>query len=114
MATMNAEGPRAIALQAPKDCPLLQVDKEYDRPELRSWQGQSWRDGIKIHPAADLFPMMGEAELDELSADIAKNGLQKPVEWFRDQLIDGRNRVAAIARIADEARREQLTKELVE
>jgi hypothetical protein len=31
---------------------------------------------VRIHPAAGLFPMMSDAELDELAADIAKNGLR--------------------------------------
>jgi hypothetical protein len=33
-------------------------------------QQSSWRDGLKIHPAADLFPMMGEIELNDLAKDI--------------------------------------------
>src|SRR5438045_1950803 len=68
----------------------------------------SWRDQIKVHPAADLFPMMSDAELDELAADIAKNGVQQPIVWLGDQLLDGRNRVAAVHRIPDEKRREEI------
>jgi hypothetical protein len=36
----------------------------------------SWRDHIKIHPAAELFPLISPAELAELAVDIKKNGLQ--------------------------------------
>jgi hypothetical protein len=72
----------------------------------------SWRDDIKVHPAADLFPMMSEVELDELAADIASNGLHHGVVWVGAPgglaLLDGRNRLAAIARIADEKRRAEL------
>ena len=32
-----------------------------------------WRDKYKVHPAADVFPMMGE-ELDALAADIKAQG----------------------------------------
>jgi hypothetical protein len=40
---------------------------------------------VRVHPAADLFPMMADAELDELAADIAKNGLQHGlVFWTPD------------------------------
>jgi hypothetical protein len=39
----------------------------------------SWRDHIKVHPAADLFPPMSQAELKELGEDIRKNGMNKPV-----------------------------------
>jgi hypothetical protein len=62
---------------------------------------------IEVHPAADLFPMMADAELDELAKDIAKNGLQQPVVYLSfGGVLDGRNRLAAIARIPDEKRRE--------
>ena len=61
---------------------------------------------VKVHPAAELFPMMSDPELEELAADIAKNELQQPIVYVRDELLDGRNRIAAIARIRDERRRE--------
>ena len=73
--------------------------------------GTSWRDDVKAHPAADIFPMMPDAELDVLAKDIAENGLLHPIVWFRDQLIDGRNRVAAVARIADKKRRDEIMAE---
>src|SRR5262252_9757620 len=51
---------------------------------------------VKIHPAADLFPMMPDEELQELARDIAENGLIHPIIVDdQDQLIDGRNRLAA-------------------
>jgi hypothetical protein len=34
----------------------------------------SWRDHLPVHPAADLFPMMSELELDELAKDIKDKG----------------------------------------
>src|SRR4051812_15177268 len=73
--------------------------------------GQSWRDRIKIHPAADLFPMMPDAELRELGEDIKKNGLRQNLiflcnrhkktrteypGWEEMLLLDGRNRIAAM------------------
>jgi hypothetical protein len=65
----------------------------------------SWRDHLKIHPAAELFPRMSEDELRTLAADIKRNGLQTPItvmvdragnngEWCY-QLLDGRNRLDA-------------------
>src|SRR5438046_8328304 len=39
----------------------------------------SWRNVLKIHPAADLFPMMTADELKALGEDIKKNGLRVPV-----------------------------------
>lgn len=47
---------------------------------------------MKYHDAANIFPMMGQVELDALAADISKNGLQVPIEVFEDQIVDGRNR----------------------
>src|SRR5262249_18903614 len=57
----------------------------------------SWRDVIKVHSAADLFPLMPEAELRE---DIKKNGLTSPIVFFKEgtsySLLDGRNRLDAM------------------
>ncbi|MGO6787610.1 ParB N-terminal domain-containing protein [Rhizobium ruizarguesonis] len=64
---------------------------------------KTWRDEIKVHPAADLFPMMSESELRELGEDIKRNGLRMPIYmWAPDknshnyQLVDGRNRLTAM------------------
>jgi ParB-like chromosome segregation protein Spo0J len=65
---------------------------------------------MKIHPDADLFPMMSEAELADLVADIEKNGLLHPIvldstgEW----LVDGRNRDIACERAGAEPRYDRL------
>lgn len=45
-----------------------------------------------VHPAAELFPMMSDDELQLLAADIKANGLQQPVVMFGARLLDGRNR----------------------
>ena len=36
---------------------------------------QGWRTTIETHPAAELFPLMSETELAELSNDIKVKGL---------------------------------------
>jgi hypothetical protein len=57
---------------------------------------------LPVHPATELFPLMSEAELRELGADIIKNGLTSSIAlWQADpkaplQLLDGRNRLDAI------------------
>lgn len=50
---------------------------------------------MKNHPAADIFPMMSDAELKKLKADIEENGLQVPIESCKGKILDGRNRYKA-------------------
>jgi hypothetical protein len=73
---------------------------------------RKWRDVLKIHPAADLFPRMSPDELKALGEDIKKNGLREQVKvistWSKplngfdpateltNVLIDGRNRLDAM------------------
>ena len=81
-----------------------------------------WSTRFPVHPAADLFPMMSDAELDELGKDIREHGMRQgivlwtPAREFAGQkrgeselaylsrtkqpvyLLDGRNRVAAVER----------------
>jgi hypothetical protein len=62
----------------------------------------NWREHLRVHPAAKLFPRMSEAELKELSEDIKANGLRVPIGIWSDSkekqwLIDGRNRLDALA-----------------
>lgn len=51
---------------------------------------------MKNHPAADIFPMMSDEELQDLVADIKAHGLIHPIIIDdQDLVIDGRNRLAA-------------------
>jgi ParB/RepB/Spo0J family partition protein len=48
---------------------------------------------IKIHPVADLFPMLGEEELAELASSIKEQGLLTPIVLDSEgRILDGRNR----------------------
>lgn len=48
------------------------------------------------HPAAALFPMLNDEELQALADDIATHGLHQPIVRTPDkQILDGRNRLAA-------------------
>ena len=71
------------------------------------WIG--WRAWLKVHPAADVFPMMGDDDLLALGRDIKKNGLEEAVTVLvvgesdgettdHLRLLDGRNRLEAMAR----------------
>jgi ParB-like chromosome segregation protein Spo0J len=57
---------------------------------------------IPVHPAAEVFPMLDEEELEELAQDIKANGLQQLLvidELNGDPvLVDGRNRREAYRR----------------
>lgn len=58
----------------------------------------------RAHPAANLFPMMGDAELWELADDIGKNGLQDDIVLHEGLILDGRNRWVACQRSGVEPR----------
>jgi hypothetical protein len=50
---------------------------------------------MRLHPACQLFPPLGEEELRALADDIAANGLQNPIVLLDGQILDGRNRFEA-------------------
>ena len=50
---------------------------------------------LEYHPLANLFPLLGETELQTLSDDIRDNGLNVPITMFEGKILDGRNRHAA-------------------
>ena len=50
---------------------------------------------MKIHPAAEIFPMLSDEELDSLAVDIKTHGLRHPLVMHDRELLDGRNRLAA-------------------
>jgi hypothetical protein len=61
----------------------------------------NWRDLMKVHPAAEMFPLMSADELKVLGEDIKENGLKLPIELFNDNrnnisVLDGRNRLDAM------------------
>ena len=49
----------------------------------------------RFHPACLAFPMLPDAELQELADDIKLRGLMHAVVLHRGQVLDGRNRLAA-------------------
>ena len=58
-----------------------------------------------FHEAANLFPLMEEAALAELAADIKANGLRDPIWRHPDgRIIDGRNRWLACQMVGVECR----------
>src|SRR5262249_19902618 len=59
----------------------------------------SWRAALKIHPAADLFPLWAADKQRVLGEDIKENGLHIPVTLWKaekhspPELLDGGNRL---------------------
>jgi ParB-like chromosome segregation protein Spo0J len=51
-----------------------------------------------FHPLANIFPMLSEAELDELGEDIKANGQAETVKLHKGMILDGRNRYTACTR----------------
>ena len=51
--------------------------------------------GMRVHPVADLLPLLGGDEFLELSWDIQNHGLISPIVVHDGQIIDGRNRLLA-------------------
>jgi hypothetical protein len=49
----------------------------------------------RFHPACLAFPLLPDAELQELADDIKLRGLMNPVVLHQGQVLDGRNRLAA-------------------
>lgn len=58
----------------------------------------------EAHPAADLFPIMSAAQLDELAADISVHGQLEPILIFDKKILDGRNRYLACVKAGKEPR----------
>ena len=50
------------------------------------------------HPACELFPIMSEKELTDLTEDICANGLQNDIITYESQILDGRCRQIACQR----------------
>jgi hypothetical protein len=76
------------------------MDADTATAETVSKPQSSWRDHLKVHPAAELFPLMSESELRELGKDIKKHGLKSQIVLWKDNrsityLLDGRNRLDA-------------------
>jgi hypothetical protein len=71
-----------------------------------------WRDILRVHPAALMFPLMWPDKLKELGEDIKRIGMTSPITlaWLeRDEepwLIDGRSRLDALTAVGFEFTRD--------
>jgi DNA-binding Lrp family transcriptional regulator len=88
----------------------MQIDPHPRKVHTTAKPPTSWRDVLRVHPAAELFPRMNEDEIAALAADIKKNGLTSPIILWspghsgdgmkeRPQFVlDGINRLDALER----------------
>ena len=49
----------------------------------------------EVHPFADIFPLMSDAEFNRLVDDIRQNGQLQPITTYQGKIVDGRNREEA-------------------
>ncbi len=68
----------------------------------------TWRESLRVHPAADVFPLFSKQQLRELADDIEQNGLKAGVVLYSETLspvgavlLDGRNRLDALELLGD-------------
>jgi hypothetical protein len=59
---------------------------------------------MKIHPVAELFPLMSPDEFQTFKADIAANGQHDEIWIYQGAIIDGRNRYRACQELGIEPR----------
>ena len=52
---------------------------------------------MPFHPLANDFPIIEGKQFEDLVADIKANGLQEPIVFYEDKILDGRNRYLACA-----------------
>jgi hypothetical protein len=67
----------------------------------------SWRQILRVHPAAELFPLLGKDDLHALAQDIKAHGLRQAVSIIEDEhgkpvLLDGRNRLDALELLGED------------
>jgi hypothetical protein len=58
----------------------------------------------EVHPIANIFPRLGETEINTLADDIKANGLRDPIWLYEGKILDGVNRVEACKRAEVEVR----------
>lgn len=70
-----------------------------ERVEARGTTAPECIGGHEVHPVASIFPLIEDADLEELARDIAENGLHEAIWRLPDgRILDGRNRLRACLR----------------
>jgi phage N-6-adenine-methyltransferase len=82
----------------PTSCPIDTELSSGDAPRDGAARVEQARELGHIHPAAALFPMLPDEDLDALAVDIAVHGQRIPIATWHGQILDGRNRLEACRR----------------
>ena len=53
---------------------------------------------MKFRPESEIWPLMSDAELKALAADIDQTGQQYPISVYQNDILDGRNRWLAMTK----------------
>lgn len=65
----------------------------------------------EVHPVADVFPMMTGEAFELLKEDIRVNGQREPIVFWKNMLVDGRNRLKACEQLGIEPDESELMDE---
>src|SRR6516225_6354917 len=77
-ATLLLIQPRPKLQAPPRD-----LNQEIVQMKSSSTTKKSWRQWLRIHPAAELFPPLSKQDLRALADDIKQYGLRQPVSFIR-------------------------------
>ena len=59
---------------------------------------------MQFHEVANIFPLMSDAEIQDLASDIRANGLIESIWTYQGKIVDGRNRYTACQIAGEEPR----------
>lgn len=83
-----------VAPEAEQQTDTVQADAA-DSNDAAPKQSDESAPEWQFHELAELFPRLSDEEMEDLGADIEKNGLVEPVTMYQGKVLDGRNRVTA-------------------
>lgn len=105
MSAQHEKSPTPIGSAGAPEEIVKERDNSSIKPASDKKQASKWREKYRVHPAADILPMISDEEIAKLGEDIKKNGLKQPIIFqhadgddAKALLLDGRNRLEAMER----------------
>ena len=93
--TDNDNTPTGDTNEEGVDDQVIELREEHEVDPRQASSAGDHLFGMKAHPAALVWPLMKEHELQALAEDIRENDLRKPIILFESRVLDGRNRLLA-------------------